>query len=107
MPHRVSLQARTVGTNAAGEPVENWGDVGAAWANVHSLTGREVLYAAQIQAEASAVVAIYWRPGVDRTMRVQHGGRTLYINAAIDPDGLRTRLDLYCTEFPSTARSAP
>ncbi len=99
--HRVDLQsppARPARNAATNETADDWLSVARCWAEVRTLNGRELLYAQQVQAEASAIVTIRWRPGVDRTMRVRFGSRLLYIDAAVDPDGLKVQLDLYCTE---------
>ncbi len=108
LPNYVALQERTITANVAGEPVESWRTIAEFWAGVGGMTGREVLYAAQIQAEASSVVLIRWRPVVDRTMRILFDGRTLYINAVVNADGLHYKgLKLFCTEQPVSPRSAP
>ncbi len=98
--HRVGIEAppRPGSVDALGGPVEAWQLLTNTWAEVKSLSGRELWQAQQMQAEASHTVTIRWRPGIDRTMRVNFKGQLLYIDAAIDPDGLRLMIVLYCRE---------
>lgn len=81
-----------------GEPVEAWSVVAACWADVREVSGRELVYAQQVQAESSTVVEIRYRPGVDRTCRVEVEGRKLNVDAVVDPDSLGIRLLLFCRE---------
>lgn len=98
--YRVTLvaEASPADQNRMGEPIESRFVEATLWADVRTLSGRELVNAMQVAATASSVVEIRWRPGVDRFKSVQFEGRTLNIDAAVDPDSRRIRLLLYCQE---------
>lgn len=84
--------------NVLGEPIEQASAEATLWANVKTLSGRELVYAQQVAAEATTTVEIRWRRGIDRYKSLDFGARRLNIDAAVDPDNLRVRLVLYCRE---------
>ncbi len=97
---RIAILAppRPEDSNEMGEPIEQWSVIARTWANVQTLSGRELAYAQQMAAEVTHLVTIRWRPGVDRLQVVEFGAARLNIDAAIDPDSLRVQLKLYCRE---------
>lgn len=98
--HRVTLETppRPEARDAYGAPVEAHAQTAETWAEVRTLSARELMVAQGLGAEASVVVTIRWRPDADRLMRVMFGGRVLNIVGVVDPDGRREQLDLTCTE---------
>ncbi len=84
--------------NTLGETIDLTAAEATTWAEVVDLAGRELVYAQQVVAEATTLVTIRWRAGADRFKSLVFNGRTLNINAAIEPDNLGRLLQLYCTE---------
>ena len=72
LDREITLQFKTSGQTASGEPTETWGSDVAVWAKVTPLSGREYysLLAQQIVADEMLVFRIRWRadarPGAAR-----------------------------------------
>lgn len=98
--HRVTLRTRPQPqpTDGYGAAVESGSLAAEVWAQVRTLSARELVLAQQQAAEASVAVTIRWRPDVDRFHQVVHGLRVLNIVGVVDPDGRKEQLDLTCTE---------
>ncbi len=84
--------------NELGEPIQQESVEARVRANVETLSGRELVYAQQVAAEATDVVEIRWRPGVTRFKSLLFGTRRLNIDAVIDKENLQITLFLYCRE---------
>ncbi len=97
--HRVTLvaPAESPARNELGETIDASSDEVTTWAEVKTLSGRELVYAQQVVGEATSLVTIRMRPGVDRFKSLRYRDRVLNINAAV-PDETETALLLYCSE---------
>lgn len=97
--HRVTIQQKTTAQDTYGQPIETWTNVATVWASIEDLRGREFIEARQVPAaEITTRVRIRYRTGIEPTMRVIYGSRTLEITAVIDPDGRKRELELMCQE---------
>lgn len=100
--HRVNLLAPPAPEDrdpVTGEPVEQpSASLVNVAAEVKTLAGRELVYAQQVAAEATHLVTVRWRPGIDRHTVVEHGAARLNVDAAVDPDNRKVELRLYCRE---------
>jgi SPP1 family predicted phage head-tail adaptor len=97
--HFITIErAPTPSPNTFGErvpvPVE-WKKV---WGKIEPISGRESTIAKSYAASVSHKITIRYLDGVKPTDRVNYGGRIFGIDAAIDPDELKERHFLYCTE---------
>ncbi len=84
--------------NELGEPIQQEAVEARLWANVTTLSGKELVYAQQVAAEATDLVEIRWCRGITRFKTLLYGTRRLNIDAAIDPTNLQIKLLLYCRE---------
>lgn len=88
--------------NSFGEPKRNakeWIEVGSAWANVWTMTGRALYQANQVHAEVTTKVIIRFRKDIEAKMRIRYGERILEI--AAPPINLKEEnryLELSCKE---------
>lgn len=96
--HRVTLQQLSRIDDGAGGYIETWIAVATVWADVYPLKGQELYQAQQVQANLSHRVTIRYRAGVEPSMRLQYGTRTLAIEAVIDPEERHRELILMCSE---------
>ena len=66
LDRQITLEFRTAGKSASGEPTETWGSAETVWAEVRALTGREfyAATAAQIVADETLVFTIRFRSDV-------------------------------------------
>ena len=99
--HRVTIQTFTTTTDSYGQPIESWATFAEVWGAVEPLTGREYFQAQQVQAEVNYRVRLRYLAGVVPTMRVLHDGRTLEVQAVINPDERNRELQLMCREVDS------
>src|SRR5262245_14385503 len=100
LDRRVTLQrqASPQDLSAAGEPADDWLDVEKVWASVEPLTGRELLSAKLLEAEANYRVRIRWRSDVRANWRLSFEGRTLYLTEPPREIGRRAGLEFLCSE---------
>jgi SPP1 family predicted phage head-tail adaptor len=96
--HRVTIQERTTTTDQAGQPLETWTEVLAAWAAIEPVGGREYLESRSIQTDVSHQVRMRYQAGVTADMRVLYGARTLRIVAVINRDERNREMLLMCEE---------
>jgi SPP1 family predicted phage head-tail adaptor len=94
----VNLQAFTEQVDAYGGRVKAWTTYATVWAAIEPLSGKELLAAEGLVAEASVRVKIRYRSGVDPGDRVIFGSRTLDINAVVNRDERNVDLELLCKE---------
>lgn len=100
---RITITQETVtGQNSYGEDAVTTATVGQFWANVISLTGRELEVAQQRWAEARYKVIMRHQPGVSitRKMTVVNGGRSMDILDVQDIDSsIRPKALLICKDY--------
>ena len=92
---RVTLQSRSVVTDAFGQATITWVDVATVWAQVQQLRGREFFAAAQVQQEQTVKVRMHYRDGVQTTWRLVWRGIHHDITGVI-PVGHRETLEIMC-----------
>lgn len=91
--HRITIQARTKGQDAVGQPVDIWEDVAQVWANARHLSGTESIKAASDVSVVRASFRIRHRSGINAGMRILHAGAVYDIEAVL-PGGRREWVDL-------------
>ena len=87
--HRVTLQSRAAGQDAAGQQLDTWVDTLACWAEITRLGGRELIAAQAVAAEATHQVRMRYAPGLTAAMRIVYGSRIFAI--AAPPDDVAER----------------
>lgn len=96
--HRIAIEEFTTTRDSMGGTIEAWTTFAPAWAAVEPLNGREFFAAEQVNAEVSHRVTMRYTPGVKTKMRVNHGGRFLLIEAALNIGERNQELQLMCRE---------
>ena len=91
---RVTIQQQSTTQDEAGQPIQTWSDVAAAWASVKHTNGMQSIKSGADVAIVKASIRIRYRTGINAGLRVVHGS-TLYDIKAVLPDG-RQWLDLVC-----------
>ena len=82
---RVTLQRRTAGQDAAGQPVEGWADVAQVWADFRVLSGLEAIKADAVTAVTKASCRVRYREDLTPDMRAMVAGEAWQI-VSIQPD---------------------
>ncbi|GAP66797.1 phage head-tail adaptor [Mizugakiibacter sediminis] len=95
---RITIQQRTAGQDAAGQPVLTWADVASVWANVAGDTG---LHTIRASGDLPAPVKRYsfrirYRDGLNEGMRVVLGGQNFDIKTVRMDFAGRVWTDLVC-----------
>lgn len=75
-----------------------WATEHAIWAEIKPLSGRELVEAQQVVADASHLVTIRYLSGVTPQKRILFGTRELYIESVQNTDERRRELVLTCVE---------
>lgn len=106
----VTIQAMVGTLDSAGQETQTWQAFQQAFAAIEPLTGRELLAAGAIHAEASVLITLRWIPGITAKMRVVYVDgaetHTYHIHAALNVE-MRNRLwQLYCAERPLETAAA-
>jgi SPP1 family predicted phage head-tail adaptor len=97
--HRVTIEKDTLSApTGTGQRDKIYSEFAKVWADVKSLSGRELEQARNITATVTHTLHIRYLKDILLTYRVKWGDRILQINAAIDPENRRRELFLYCTE---------
>lgn len=87
--HKITLLQRAAGTDAVGQPVDNWTDLSTIWADVRFQSGAEVLRAGAEVAIKRASIRIRSRADVGPTLRVRYAGEVYDIKSVL-PDADRS-----------------
>ena len=95
LDQRVTLQSRSVVTDAYGQDTITWVDIATVWAQCQALRGREFFAAAQVQQEQSVKVRIRYRSDVDQKCRLVWNGVNHDITGVI-PVGRKDFLEILC-----------
>ena len=94
--HRITIERKTAGADAWGQPVETWETVAIAPAEVWPLSGREYIAAQAEQAGVTTKITIRYQAGIEPAMRVTHDGKTYNIRAVLPDPTARRHLTLMC-----------
>lgn len=81
----VTLQRRTAGQDAAGQPVEGWEDVAQVWADFRVLSGLEAIKADALTSVTKASCRVRYREDLTPDMRAMVSGEAWQI-VSIQPD---------------------
>lgn len=95
---RVTLQQRAVAVSGStGARIETWEDLATVWAEARPTSGKDLIAAAAMQAEATVRFRIRWRADVTAAMRVLWRGVPHDIlGQPVDREGGRHTLELLC-----------
>ena len=94
--HRITIERKTAGADAWGQPVETWETVAIAPAEVWPLSGREYIAAQAEQAGVTTKITIRYQAGIEPAMRITHDGKTYNIKAVLPDPTARRHLTLMC-----------
>ncbi|QLB18668.1 phage head closure protein [Mannheimia granulomatis] len=97
--HCIIIQTQRHRPSGYGAVVLEWGDLHTIWAEVKPISGRELISASQIHAEATAQIWLRYLPNLDHTMRVKFGDRLFEIVAIQNWRELNRSLLLHCKEL--------
>lgn len=103
MRHRVTLQQRATGTDAAGGVLNTWADFATRWASMDRAAGREVWDSAQRSGRVPAVFRMRYLAGVVPAMRLLFDGHVYNILSAVDQEGRRAELVITAEELVEDA----
>ncbi|MFV1944192.1 phage head closure protein [Pseudomonas luteola] len=87
--HLLTIQKVQRTQDRGGGFVETWVDMGKEWASVESISGREYLAAAALQAQTTWKITLRYRDDLLNTMRLVEGSRIYEIEAVLPNDSLR------------------
>ncbi len=77
--HRLTLQQETRTTDQAGGYTRGWQNVADLWAEITPLSGKEKLFAGQLQSEITHKIIVRYRSGVTAGMRFIYESRAFNI----------------------------
>lgn len=97
LDQRVTLQARSVVTDAMGQDTITWQDIATVWAQCQAVRGREFFAAAQVQQEQTVKVRIRYRADVSTMTRLIWDGRAHDITGVV-PVGRKDMLEIMCLQ---------
>lgn len=103
MRHRVTIQQRSTGTDAAGGVLNTWTTFAERWAAIERTSGSEVWASAQKSARVPTVFWLRYLAGVEPKMRLLCGGSVYEILSAVDQAGMKSELVITAEEFVGEA----
>lgn len=95
--HRVTFQSPAPVTLPSGQRERQWAFLAETWAEVKSVSGRELLTAGAEMSEITVRVWMRYRPDIHPACRMVYRGQIYDIQAVI-PDEKFTRLELLCKQ---------
>lgn len=106
---RVTIQARIAGADAAGQPLDAWGDVATVWANVRGETGMGTI---RNSGDIPTPIKKYsfrirFRDGLGEGMRVIYSGQAYDVQAVRMDFAGREWTDLVCEIAGDVGTDAP
>jgi SPP1 family predicted phage head-tail adaptor len=99
MRHRVTLQTRVSGLDAAGGVRNTWENFATRWASVDFSPGSEVRASAQRSGRVPAVFRLRYLDGVEPKMRLLHKSKVYEIISAVDQASRREELIITAEEL--------
>jgi SPP1 family predicted phage head-tail adaptor len=93
--HRVTIKARQVGKDGAGQPLTTFLELRKTWADVRSLGGLAAIKAGAATSKVQASIRLRWCEDVKAGMRVEHGAVTYNVLSVL-PDANRVWVDAVC-----------
>jgi SPP1 family predicted phage head-tail adaptor len=99
MRHRVGIQRRATGVDAAGGVRNSWELFASRLAAVERATGSEVWASAQRSGRVPTVFRLRYLAGVLPAMRLLFDGRTYNILSAVDQEGRKAELIITAEEL--------
>jgi SPP1 family predicted phage head-tail adaptor len=94
---RVSLQRRTSGKDALGQPVDSWTEYAKVWGDVRQLSGRETVSSTSVDT-GNASIRIRYRTDVTHADRAVAQGIVFNIASVLPNVKSREYTDLVCTQ---------
>ena len=94
--HRITIEQKTAGEDAWGQPVETWETVAIVPAEVWPMSGREYIAAQAEQAGVTTKITIRYQAGIEPDMRALHDGNTYNIRAVLPDPTARRHITLMC-----------
>lgn len=100
MRHRIQIQDFTVTKSPLNQRLKDPTPVvvGEFWADVRSLTGRELVNASQVKATVSHKVTMRYHVAIKPTYKIAFDGRIFQVLWTDDVGERRRELQIYCTE---------
>jgi SPP1 family predicted phage head-tail adaptor len=95
---RVTIQRRYYTQGADGEEVPTWSTVDTVWALVEPVRGREYVRDDLVRAEATHLVRMRYRTGIDASARLLWGTSILDIHDVADVGARKRELLITCKE---------
>jgi SPP1 family predicted phage head-tail adaptor len=103
MRHRVTIQQRVSGVDAAGGVRNTWEDFATRWASVDWAAGSEVWGSAQRSGRVPAVFRLRYLAGVTPAMRLTLDGKVYNVLSAVDQEGRKAELVITAEELVGDA----
>jgi len=97
-PHNVRIEQASRVKNTLGEDIDAWLLFALVWANVESLSGREIFQAQQVKSLVTHRVRMRFLPGVKSEMRIRWDKRVFEIESVINSAERNRELELLCVE---------
>lgn len=95
--HRVTVQTATETRDASGEPIRGWADTATVWASIDPVSGREMLAAGQVNAEAVVRVRMRYR-ALTTAQRLKWGSRVFDVVSVNNWNERDHELEVMCRE---------
>jgi SPP1 family predicted phage head-tail adaptor len=103
MRHRVVIQRRATGVDAAGGVRNTWEEFASRLAAIEWAAGSEVWASAQRSGRVPTVFRLRYLPEVTPGMRVVYGSRVYNILSAVDQEGRKAELVITAEELVGEA----
>lgn len=90
---RITIRARTAGSDELGQPLTTWQDIATLWSSIRHLSGAAAIKADANISTVRASISVAKRADIEAGMQAVHGS-TVYDIKAVLPDE-QNRLDMF------------
>jgi len=96
--HRITIQQPASTVGVLGEKIKSWADVATVWAAIEPVRGREFFEAHQRESEATTIITIRYKSGLNVRMRINFGSKYYKIDNILNPDERNRYLEIMAIE---------
>jgi SPP1 family predicted phage head-tail adaptor len=98
MRKRVTIQARSLGSDTTGAQSIKWSDVRTVWASIAPASGAEVMAAQMMNAKVTHQITMRYFAGLTAAMRIKFGTRYFNITEVRNLDERNREMELVAVE---------
>ena len=100
--HQIQIQSVSSTNDGFGQPPQTWSTIDSSWAEVKTITERELYQSGELSSQLTHSIAMRWKATVVKAgMRILFGTQKFHVQAVVNVDERSTIRKFLCLELPS------